>query len=92
MVGPTQRRILDMLAAGPCSLNALVHAIDPSHPTAVNHAVKRLMAAGLVEENGRRSTRRRDGAMVALVEAVVPTEAPRRAVGAELPALAERRK
>jgi hypothetical protein len=81
-IGSRQAEILERLAAGPYSLNALVNAIDPTKPSMTLHALKRLEVAGLVTVTGRKSRRRLTGAVVALaVEPPVAAEAVDRRPG-----------
>jgi hypothetical protein len=93
MIGPRQRRVLDLLADGPYSLGALIARIG-GRPELASQSIMGLQRAGLVVVTDRRHARRQAGAMVALADpagsnsSVAPPT--RRAAGAELVGIADR--
>lgn len=64
MVGPRQAKIIDLLAAGPHSVAALIVRIDPIRPTAVISSIRALTRRRLIEVRG--SLNPAAGSMVAL--------------------------
>ena len=64
-IGPRQTAILDLLATGPHSLDALIAAVDPGRPQVVLASLKRLVRRGLVTVTGRKA-KGTEGAVVAL--------------------------
>jgi predicted transcriptional regulator len=68
MFGPRQQEIIDLLAEGPASLEALIQRQQGQDRNHVMRRVRLLIAAGVVEIIGRPARRDLTGALVRLAE------------------------